>query len=100
MTQSTQGHSVVAIYDSHTGAESAIKALQQAGLDMQWEPDRCGGKGAYVTRHKAGGPSSSTSAGLVRRPRNSSTSSTLAAPQVVPSSSGCGLWGLAFGSFM
>ncbi len=35
MTQSTQGHSVVAIYDSHTGAESAIKALQQAGLDMK-----------------------------------------------------------------
>jgi uncharacterized membrane protein len=28
-------HSVVAIYDSHTGAESAIKGLQKAGLDMK-----------------------------------------------------------------
>ena len=27
-------HSVVAIYDSHTAAESAVKSLQQAGLDM------------------------------------------------------------------
>ena len=35
MTPSTQEHSVVAIYDSHTDAEAAIKALQQAGLDMK-----------------------------------------------------------------
>jgi len=34
MLDSTQEHSVVAIYDSHTGAESAVKALHQAGLDM------------------------------------------------------------------
>jgi uncharacterized membrane protein len=35
MTQDTQEHSVVAIYDTHTGAESAIKELQKAGLDMK-----------------------------------------------------------------
>ncbi len=35
MTESTQEQTVVAIYDSHTGAEAAIKALQQAGLDMK-----------------------------------------------------------------
>ena len=35
MTASTQEHSIVAIYDSHTGAEAALKELQKAGLDMK-----------------------------------------------------------------
>jgi uncharacterized membrane protein len=35
MTPSLQDHSVVAIYESHDGAEAAIKSLQQAGLDMK-----------------------------------------------------------------
>ncbi len=35
MTPSTQQQSVVAVYDSHTGAEAAIKALQQEGVDMK-----------------------------------------------------------------
>jgi uncharacterized membrane protein len=35
MTPSTQENSVVAIYDSHTGAEAALKELQKAGLDMK-----------------------------------------------------------------
>jgi uncharacterized membrane protein len=35
MTPSTQENSVVAIYDSHTGAEVALKELQKAGLDMK-----------------------------------------------------------------
>jgi uncharacterized membrane protein len=35
MTPSTQENSVVAIYDSHTGAEAALKDLQKAGLDMK-----------------------------------------------------------------
>jgi hypothetical protein len=35
MTQDTQKDSIVAIYDAHTGAEAAIKALQEAGLDMK-----------------------------------------------------------------
>jgi len=35
MIDNIQEHSVVAIYDSHTDAENAIKALQQAGLDMK-----------------------------------------------------------------
>ena len=35
MTPSTQENSVVAIYDSHTGAETALKELQKAGLDMK-----------------------------------------------------------------
>jgi hypothetical protein len=35
MTQDTQEDSIVAIYDAHTGAESAIKALQAAGIDMK-----------------------------------------------------------------
>ena len=35
MTPSTQEHSVVAIYESHTGAEAALKDLQKAGLDMK-----------------------------------------------------------------
>jgi hypothetical protein len=35
MTQDTQEDSIVAIYDAHTGAETAIKALQEAGLDMK-----------------------------------------------------------------
>lgn len=35
MPQVTPEHSAVAIYDSHTGAEAAIKALQHAGLDMK-----------------------------------------------------------------
>jgi hypothetical protein len=35
MTQLTQEDSIVAIYDAHTGAESALKALQAAGIDMK-----------------------------------------------------------------
>jgi uncharacterized membrane protein len=35
MTPSTQEHSVVAIYETHTGAEAALKELQKAGLDMK-----------------------------------------------------------------
>ena len=35
MTPSNQEHSVVAIYDTHTGAEAALKELQKAGLDMK-----------------------------------------------------------------
>ena len=35
MTESTQEDAVVAIYDSHQSAEDAVKALQQAGLDMK-----------------------------------------------------------------
>ena len=35
MTFDTQEHSVVAIYDSHAGAEAAVRALQQAGLDVK-----------------------------------------------------------------
>lgn len=35
MTTGMQEPSVVAVYDSHTGAEAGIKALQQAGLDMK-----------------------------------------------------------------
>jgi hypothetical protein len=34
MTQHTQD-SIVAIYDTHTGAEAAIKALHEAGFDMK-----------------------------------------------------------------
>lgn len=52
MTQSKQEHSVVAIYDSHTDAEVAIKALQQAGLDMR----RLSivGKGFHTEEHAIG----------------------------------------------
>jgi uncharacterized membrane protein len=35
MTSTTQEHSVVAIYETHTGAEAALKELQKAGLDMK-----------------------------------------------------------------
>jgi hypothetical protein len=35
MTTSTKEDSIVAVYDTHTGAEAAIKALQQAGLDIK-----------------------------------------------------------------
>ena len=35
MTPSTQEHSIVAIYDTHTGAEAALRDLQKAGLDMK-----------------------------------------------------------------
>jgi uncharacterized membrane protein len=35
MTPSTQEYSVVAIYDTHTDAEAALKDLQKAGLDMK-----------------------------------------------------------------
>jgi uncharacterized membrane protein len=35
MTETTQEQSVVAVYDSHTAAETAIKELQKAGLDMK-----------------------------------------------------------------
>lgn len=35
MTEDTQEHSAVAIYDSHAGAEAGVKALQAAGVDMK-----------------------------------------------------------------
>jgi uncharacterized membrane protein len=35
MIPSTQEHCVVAIYDSHTGAEAALRDLQKAGMDMK-----------------------------------------------------------------
>jgi hypothetical protein len=35
MTPDPQEDSVVAIYESHYGAEAAIRSLQQAGLDMK-----------------------------------------------------------------
>jgi hypothetical protein len=35
MVRGTKGQTVVAIYDTHAGAEGAIKALQQAGVDMK-----------------------------------------------------------------
>jgi len=35
MTTKMHESSVVAVYDAHSGAESAIKALQQAGFDMK-----------------------------------------------------------------
>lgn len=34
MNIDTREHSVVAIYDSHAGAEGAVRSLQKAGLDM------------------------------------------------------------------
>jgi uncharacterized membrane protein len=35
MAQHIPESSIVATYDSHTGAEAAVKAIQQAGLDMK-----------------------------------------------------------------
>ena len=35
MTKINVDHSVVAIFNSHTGAEAAVKELQQAGFDMK-----------------------------------------------------------------
>ena len=35
MTPSNQEHSIVAIYDTHTGAEAALRDLEKAGLDMK-----------------------------------------------------------------
>ena len=35
MTPSIQEHCVVAIYESHTSAEAALRELQKAGLDMK-----------------------------------------------------------------
>jgi uncharacterized membrane protein len=35
MNQATQEHSAVAIYDTHAGAEAAVKLLQQDGIDMK-----------------------------------------------------------------
>lgn len=35
ITSNTDNHSIVAIFDSHIGAEAALKALQNAGLDMR-----------------------------------------------------------------
>ena len=35
MSNSKSNQSVVAIYDSHVGAEEAVRALQKAGLDMK-----------------------------------------------------------------
>ena len=52
MTQSKTGNSVVAIYDSHAGAESAIKALQKGGLDMK--SFSIVGKGFHTEEHALG----------------------------------------------
>jgi uncharacterized membrane protein len=48
----TKNHSVVAIYGSHDAAESAVKALQQAGVDMT----RLSiiGKGQHIEEHAVG----------------------------------------------
>jgi uncharacterized membrane protein len=35
MTHRSQEHTIVAIYDDHAAAESAVKALQAAGMDMK-----------------------------------------------------------------
>jgi uncharacterized membrane protein len=35
MTPTNQEHSVVAVYDSHVDADTALKELQKAGLDMK-----------------------------------------------------------------
>jgi uncharacterized membrane protein len=35
MKPTSQEHSIVAIYESHTGAEAALKELQRAGFDMK-----------------------------------------------------------------
>ncbi|HWW88577.1 MAG TPA: hypothetical protein VNZ26_33515 [Vicinamibacterales bacterium] len=35
MTTPTKDHSIIAIYESHTQAEAAIKLLHQAGLDLR-----------------------------------------------------------------
>lgn len=34
-TSSTQEHAIVAIYETHTTAEAAVRALQGAGVDMK-----------------------------------------------------------------
>ncbi|MEO8700848.1 MAG: permease [Kofleriaceae bacterium] len=48
----TKNHSVVAIYDSHTAAEEAVKALQKAGLDMTRLSIM--GKGFHTEEHAIG----------------------------------------------
>ena len=35
MSTNTSEHAVVAIYDTHEGAEAAVKALEKSGLDMK-----------------------------------------------------------------
>jgi hypothetical protein len=35
MSITSENHSLVAIYPSHTAAEAAIKELQQSGFDMK-----------------------------------------------------------------
>ncbi|MEN9578417.1 MAG: hypothetical protein RJA70_1426 [Pseudomonadota bacterium] len=52
MTSTSNEHSVVATYDSHTGAQGAITALQKAGIDMK----RLSiiGKGFHTEEHAMG----------------------------------------------
>jgi hypothetical protein len=45
-------NSVVAVYDSHDEAERAIKALQQAGVDMK--SLSIAGRGAHTDEHVIG----------------------------------------------
>ncbi len=49
---STPDQSFVASYDSHSGAEAAVKALQQAGLDMK--QFSIVGKGFHTEEHAVG----------------------------------------------
>jgi uncharacterized membrane protein len=52
MTTNSKEHSVIAVYDSHAGAEAAITALQKAGIDMK----RLSiiGKGFHTEEHAMG----------------------------------------------
>ena len=45
-------NSVVAVYDSHEEAERAVKALQQAGVDMK--SLSIAGRGAHTDEHVIG----------------------------------------------
>ena len=52
MTPGSKKHSVVAIYDSHRGAETAIRALERAGIDMKQLS--IVGKGLHTEEHALG----------------------------------------------
>lgn len=54
MTSAPNEHSVVASYDSHTGAEAAIMALQTAGIDAKQLS--LIGKGFHTEEHALGFP--------------------------------------------
>ena len=52
MTPGPREHSVVATYDSHLGAETAVRTLQQGGLDMRQLS--IVGKGLHTEEHALG----------------------------------------------